>query len=42
MTDIVRSAGEWRPDPAGRYQYRYRDGDKWTDQVSDDGACRCA
>lgn len=27
----------WRPDPAGRHQYRYWDGSGWTDQVSDDG-----
>lgn len=28
----------WKPDPAGRHQYRYWDGTAWTDQVSDDGA----
>lgn len=28
----------WRPDPAGRHQYRYWDGTAWTDHVSDNGA----
>jgi hypothetical protein len=29
--------GEWRADPAGRHQHRYWDGEKWSDQVSDNG-----
>lgn len=32
----VATAG-WHPDPAGRYQHRYHDGTRWTDQVSTDG-----
>ncbi len=28
----------WYPDPMGRHQLRYWDGDKWTEHVSDDGA----
>lgn len=27
----------WNPDPTGRHEYRYWDGDDWTDDVSDDG-----
>jgi hypothetical protein len=34
---MAASQGEWRPDPAGRHEYRYWDGSKWTDQVSDRG-----
>ncbi|MFP5310340.1 MAG: DUF2510 domain-containing protein [Actinomycetes bacterium] len=30
-------AGAWRPDPTGRHQHRYHDGDGWTDHVADDG-----
>ena len=26
--------GEWRPDPTGRYRYRFWDGDRWSDRVS--------
>lgn len=25
---------KWYPDPSGRYEYRYWDGSKWTDNVS--------
>ena len=28
---------EWYPDPVGRHEYRYWDGSKWTDHVSDGG-----
>lgn len=31
------SASSWEPDPTGRHQYRWFDGEKWTDQVADDG-----
>ena len=31
-------AGAWHPDPAGRHQLRWWDGQRWTDAVSDDGA----
>ena len=34
MSDIP--AG-WQPDPRGRHEYRYWDGTKWTDHVSDKG-----
>jgi hypothetical protein len=27
----------WRPDPTGRHDYRWWDGEEWTDDVSDDG-----
>ena len=27
----------WNPDPLGRHEYRYWDGQDWTDDVSDDG-----
>lgn len=27
----------WEPDPTGRHQYRWWDGEEWTDQVADDG-----
>ena len=33
MTDV----GQWRTDPSGRHQYRWWDGDGWTDRVSDRG-----
>lgn len=29
--------GQWLPDPDGRYEYRWWDGQKWTDQVSSQG-----
>lgn len=28
----------WYPDPTGHHEYRYYDGDRWTDHVSDAGA----
>ncbi|MFV9635433.1 AIM24 family protein [Mycobacterium neumannii] len=31
------SNGSWRPDPEGRYEYRWWDGHNWTDQVSHQG-----
>jgi hypothetical protein len=27
-------AGSWQPDPSGRYDYRWWDGVRWTDQVA--------
>jgi uncharacterized RDD family membrane protein YckC len=30
-------AGEWHPDPTGRHEYRWWDGQQWTDQVADFG-----
>ncbi len=30
-------SGEWRPDPEGRYEYRWWDGEGWTDQVAHQG-----
>jgi uncharacterized protein (AIM24 family) len=30
-------AGSWQPDPEGRYEYRWWDGQRWTDQVSHRG-----
>jgi uncharacterized protein (AIM24 family) len=29
--------GSWQPDPEGRYEYRWWDGQRWTDQVSHRG-----
>jgi uncharacterized protein (AIM24 family) len=29
--------GSWQPDPEGRYEYRWHDGQRWTDQVSHQG-----
>ncbi|MXZ76797.1 MAG: RDD family protein [Acidimicrobiia bacterium] len=34
------SVSSWEPDPTGRHQYRWWDGEQWTDQVSDDGIQR--
>ncbi|ULE31544.1 AIM24 family protein [Mycobacterium sp. IDR2000157661] len=31
------SNGSWRPDPEGRYEYRWWDGQRWTDQVHHQG-----
>lgn len=31
------SGGSWRPDPEGRYEYRWWDGRRWTDQVFHQG-----
>lgn len=30
-------SGEWRPDPEGRFEYRWWDGQGWTDQVARGG-----
>jgi hypothetical protein len=30
-------AGEWRTDPSGKHEFRYWDGEKWTEHVSDQG-----
>jgi hypothetical protein len=32
------AAPGWQPDPTGRHDYRYWDGSRWTDDVSDAGA----
>jgi uncharacterized protein (AIM24 family) len=29
--------GSWQPDPEGRFEYRWHDGQRWTDQVSHQG-----
>src|SRR5687768_16311032 len=34
--------GQWLPDPEGRYDYRWWDGQSWTDQVSHQGQVRRA
>ena len=31
------SVSSWEPDPTGRHQYRWWDGEQWTDQVADNG-----
>ena len=30
-------AANWYPDPTGRHEHRYWDGNAWTDHVSDRG-----
>ena len=30
-------SGSWQPDPEGRYEYRWWDGQRWTDQISHRG-----
>lgn len=30
-------SGQWRPDPSGRHQYRWHDGNLWTKRVADNG-----
>jgi hypothetical protein len=37
MSDEIARAGEWRDDPAGQHDHRYWDGEKWTENVSDNG-----
>jgi hypothetical protein len=37
MTSTGRPAAAWYPDPSGRHQHRYWDGERWTLHVSDDG-----
>jgi hypothetical protein len=34
---LTMSTGAWHPDPSGRHQYRWWDGEHWTTTVSDDG-----
>ncbi len=34
------STPAWLPDPAGRHQYRWWDGDQWTHYVADDGVSK--
>lgn len=34
---MTTHAASWYPDPHGRHQYRWYDGNRWTDAVSDDG-----
>ena len=31
------SVSSWEPDPTGRHQYRWWDGERWTDQAADNG-----
>ena len=31
-------AANWYPDPTGRHQQRWWDGQRWSDHVSDNGA----
>ncbi len=37
MSDVHLPAANWYPDPAGRHEYRWWDGNAWTDQVSSHG-----
>ncbi|MBN7301471.1 AIM24 family protein [Mycobacteroides abscessus subsp. bolletii] len=31
-------SGSWQPDPDGRYEFRWHDGQRWTDQVAHQGS----
>lgn len=35
--NVAAPAAAWHPDPSGRHEHRYWDGQTWTDQVSDAG-----
>jgi uncharacterized protein (AIM24 family) len=37
MTVTGPHQGSWQPDPEGRYEYRWWDGQQWSDQVSQQG-----
>ena len=37
MSDASTQAAGWHPDPSGRHQLRYWDGQTWTENVSDGG-----
>lgn len=37
MSDQGGNEASWKPDPHGRHEYRWWDGNAWTDQVSDGG-----
>ena len=37
MTDTPQAPPNWYPDPQGRHEYRWFDGNIWTDQVSSNG-----
>ncbi|MGI9015978.1 MAG: DUF2510 domain-containing protein [Euzebya sp.] len=37
MSQADAPAADWYPDPSGRFQFRYWDGDTWTGHVSTDG-----
>jgi hypothetical protein len=37
LTMELQTPAQWYPDPVGRHEHRYWDGQNWTDQVSDGG-----
>ena len=37
MSESDAPAADWYPDPSGRFQFRYWDGEAWTGHVSTDG-----
>lgn len=37
MSDATAPAPDWYPDPSGKHQFRYWDGQQWTGHVSSDG-----
>jgi uncharacterized protein len=37
VTSAVRSAADWYPDPVGVHEFRYWDGERWTDGVANAG-----
>lgn len=37
MSETENTQPNWYPDPMGRHEYRWFDGQQWTDQVSDHG-----
>ncbi len=36
------NSGSWQPDPDGRYEFRWHDGQRWTDQVAHQGSVSTA
>lgn len=39
--NVPRKPARWIRDPTGRHEYRYWDGNVWTDQVSDNEVITC-
>lgn len=39
---MTAPTGQWRPDPEGRFEYRWWDGNRWTEQISHQGQIRRA
>src|SRR6478736_6604865 len=37
VAEVHMTAARWLPDPTGRHEYRYHDGQRWTGNVADQG-----